>query len=319
MTITKNSYTRGEIAVLLLLAVFIAAALLYLGVQYYEQRQGRVGEPLSQFTYGQSFALGVVEGVTEFLPVSSTGHLELVSYFLDMQTPEAKRAVNAFNIVIQGAALLAIVGLYRKRVGEMIYGLFNRNDSGRKLLINLFVSFFPAAAVGLLFDDMIESYLFNPAAIAGALVVGGVLMIWLERRQRKTNGTGGLEIDAMTWRMALIVGIAQIFSMWPGTSRSMATILGAMIAGLSLPAAAEYSFLLALPTLGAASLYKLAKEASAIFDFASPGVFTVGMVVSAVVAALAVKGFIQFLARGGLAPFGYYRIILGVAVLWLIS
>ena len=254
MTNLKSTYTRGELVVLVALAVFILAALLYLGVQYAAQGQSDVAGQSLQFTYGQSFALGVVEGVTEFLPVSSTGHLELVSYFLDMHTPDAKRAVDAFNIVIQGAALLAIVGLYRKRVGEMIYGLFNRNDSGRKLSINLFVSFFPAAAVGLLFDDMIESYLFNPTAIAGALVVGGVLMIWLERRQRKANGTGGLGIDAMTWRMALIVGIAQIFSMWPGTSRSMATILGAMIAGLSLPAAAEYSFLLALPTLGAASL-----------------------------------------------------------------
>ncbi len=272
-----------------------------------------------QFTYSESIILGIVEGLTEFLPVSSTGHLELTSYWLQMDSKDAKDAVDSFNIVIQGAAILAIIGLYRKRVGEMWNGVFHAASSGRKLLINLIISFCPAAFVGLLFHHAIKEKLFNPTAIAGALIVGGVLMIVLEWHHRRKHGISGLEISQMSWRIALIIGIAQIASLWPGTSRSMTTILGALLAGLSLSAAAEYSFLLALPTIIAATLYELAKSYKEVFHHASPGVFTVGMIVSAIVAALAVKGFVRYLQRGGLSPFGWYRIIVGVVVLWLIS
>lgn len=302
--------------------IWIALAILTLGaivvMLMHEPTLTKPGTPV-QFTMEESYALGVVEGLTEFLPISSTGHLELVSEWMGMRSEELKDAVDAFNIVIQGAALLAIVGLYRKRVGEMINGIVKRDADGLRLLRNLFISFFPAAFIGLLFHKKIKAYLFNPEAIAGAMIVGGILMIVLELLHRRKVGTGGMKVAEVTWKVALIVGIAQIFSMWPGTSRSMATMLGAMLAGMSLADSAEYSFLLALPTLGAASVYDFAKSYHIIFQHASTPIFLIGMATSAMVAALAVKGFISFLQRGGLAPFGYYRIAAGIAVLFLIS
>ena len=198
-------------------------------------------------------------------------------------------------------------------------GVVHADPAGRKLILNLFISFCPAAFVGVLFHHAIKEKLFNPTSIAGALIVGGILMIILERIHRKKSGTSGVSVGEVTWKMALIIGIAQIASLWPGTSRSMATILGGMLAGLSLAAAAEYSFLLALPVILAATVFELAKSYKEVFHHASIGVFTVGMVASAVVAAFAVKGFVKFLQRGGLSPFGWYRIAAGILVLWFVS
>lgn len=266
------------------------------------------------FTVWQAVLLGVVEGLTEFLPVSSTGHLILVSRAFGLE----KGAIDAFNIVIQGAALFAIIGLYWKRSKSLLDGLLGKNPEGKKLFTFLIISFIPAAVIGLMFDDVIEEQLFHTIPIAFALIVGGILMIFIEKKYKK-QFTNGITIDSMTWKIALVIGIAQIFSMWPGTSRSMATIIGALVAGMSLPAAAEYSFLLALPTLGAASLYKLVSSGKEIFQLASPGVIILGMLVSAVTAAIAVKGFVAFLSKGGLSPFGYYRIALGILILWWVG
>lgn len=275
------------------------------------------GVPQNQnaaFTYWHAIVLGIVEGVTEFLPISSTGHLILVSRAFNLD----KGAVDAFNIVIQGAALFAIIGLYWNRSKAIIAGIFGKNEEGKKLFFFLIISFLPAAIVGLLFEDLIEEKLFHSTPIALALIVGGILMIGIEWMLRK-NKKSGITIESMTWKIALMIGIAQIVSMWPGTSRSMATIVGAILAGMSLSAAAEYSFLLALPTLGAAALYKLIAYGREIFELAHWSVIILGMLVSAVTAAIAVKGFVAFLTRGGLTPFGYYRILLGILVLWWIE
>ncbi|MCX7834659.1 MAG: undecaprenyl-diphosphate phosphatase [bacterium] len=266
------------------------------------------------FNYWHAILLGMIEGLTEFLPISSTGHLILASRAFGLE----KGAIDAFNIVIQGAALFAILGLYWERAKSMMWGLVGKNEQGKSLFLYLLISFLPAAIIGVLFDEMIEERLFHSIPIALALIVGGLLMIGFEMINKRRKVVG-VPIESMTWKMALVIGIAQIFSMWPGTSRSMATILGALIAGMSLPAAAEYSFLLALPTLGAASLYKLITAGREIFQLAHWSVILLGMIVSAFTAAVAVKGFVAFLSRGGLTPFGYYRIILGIVVLWWIG
>jgi undecaprenyl-diphosphatase len=216
----------------------------------------------------QAIILGLVEGITEYLPVSSTGHLILASALLGLDDPETKSAVDAFNIVIQGGAILAVVGLYFPRIVQMLRGLAGRDRAGMSLLLNLFVAFLPAAFFGFLLDDFIEAHLFHTAPVLLALFVGGLWMIWIDRWRRRNEFMGehaailpgGDTIDRLTPVQALAIGLFQCVAMWPGTSRSMMTIAGGMLVGLKPRQAAEFSFLLGLPTLGAACLYKLAKN-----------------------------------------------------------
>ena len=263
----------------------------------------------------QAAVLGVVEGLTEYLPVSSTGHLILTSHVMGLDRPGRAGAVEAFEIVIQLGAILAVVGLYRARVGQMLAGLVGRNTQGLHLVGLLAVAFLPAAGVGLLLHKSIKEYLFGPAAVAAALAAGGVAMIvaeWLFRARR--SDAARTAIDTMTFRQALIVGLAQCLSLWPGMSRSMVTILAGLAIGLDRVAAAEFSFLLALPTLGAATLYEGFKSRSELLASAGVDGLFVGLVVSGVVAALAVRGFVKWLTRHGLMPFGVYRILVAGAV-----
>jgi undecaprenyl-diphosphatase len=273
--------------------------------------------------------LGVVEGVTEYLPVSSTGHLVLASSLLGLNEPaERKHAVDAFNIVVQGGAILAVLGLYWPSVLRMVRGVLGRDNGGFMLLVNLVIAFLPAAAIGFALKDWIEATLFHPWPVIAALVVGGVFMIWLDwwrcgrlSRPRYHARASGTMYD-MTPRQALIVGLMQVVAMWPGTSRSMMTITGAMVAGLKPRQAAEFSFLLGVLTLGAASAYTLAKNLHEARSTNTPNMFgvlgwtpvLVGLVVAAVSAGLAVKWLVGFLTRHGLAPFGWYRIVLGVVL-----
>jgi undecaprenyl-diphosphatase len=294
----------------------------------------------------QAVILGVVEGVTEYLPVSSTGHLILVSTLLgleDPSKPEIKHAVDVFNIVIQGGAILAVLGLYWSRVVQMLRGLVGRDSAGLRLAINLVVAFLPAAIVGKLAHDWIEAHLFYAGPVVGALIVGGVYMMVIDawRRRvivRKARAAGGapsdesavgLGVEDVTIGKALVIGLMQCCGMWPGTSRSMMTITGGYLMGLRPAAAAEFSFLLGLPTLGAATLYSLYKNFShgqadggatggEVFRTLGTGPVVIGVVVSAVGAAVAVKWLVGFLNRQGLTPFGWYRIVLGVAMLGLI-
>ena len=259
----------------------------------------------------QAALLGAVEGLTEFLPISSTGHLILVAHAMQLTS----RVMSDFEIVIQGGALLAVLWLYRDRVLEALRGATQPGSAGRRLLLGLIVAFLPAAIVGLLLHHKIEEHLFGPLPVAGALFVGGVAMVILER-QRRAKGVLPRydQVDGIPIRVAFLIGLAQCLSLWPGTSRSMVTILAGLFLGCSAVAAAEFSFLLALPTLGAATAYDLLKSHAELMAL-GPGVMIVGIVVAAVVAGIAIKSFIQWLTKHGLTPFGWYRIALGLVLL----
>lgn len=264
--------------------------------------------------------LGVVEGLTEFLPVSSTGHLILVSQWLGLyDDPAAKAGVDAFEIVIQSGALLAVLGIYLPSVASMLRGAAGRDPAGRNLLLQLIAGFLPAAVIGLLAGGWIKEHLFGIGPVIFALAAGGVLMIaveWHHARKAGTAETLRLEkpIGAMTWRAALVIGCAQCLAMWPGTSRSMMTIVAARLLGFQPRAAAQFSFLLALPTLGAATAHDLLQEGPMLLQASGGPGLAVGMIVSCVVAWVAVQGFLAFLNRHGMAVFGWYRIALALVL-----
>jgi undecaprenyl-diphosphatase len=258
--------------------------------------------------------LGLVEGLTEYLPVSSTGHLILVSYFLGAQDEGDK----AFDIVIQLGAILAVVIHYRALLGERIRGLFEKRPEAWRLLLALALGFAPAAVVGVALRKIIKQRLFGPVPVAAALIVGGIVMIVIERLRRSRNWTGADGWDAVTPKRALFIGLGQCFSLWPGASRSMCTIVAGQLAGLSTATAAEFSFLLALPTLGAATLYEMYKSRGELFVSVGASQLLVGLLVSFFVAWAVIAGFLRYLRHGSLAVFGYYRIAVALVVLLLL-
>ena len=280
----------------------------------------------------QAIILGLVEGITEYLPISSTGHLILTTALLGLDEPSGKSAIDAFLIVIQGGAILAVLGLYRARVVQMIRGLWGKDQVGRRLLINLFVAFLPAAILGPLLADTIERYLFRPVPVIAALTLGGVVMILLgpwQRRFFRPNEAGDgahahkfIDIEHLTWRLALVIGLLQCVAMWPGTSRSMITIVGGMIIGLRPKHAAEFSFLLALPTLGGACVYKglgnFLGTGPNMFEVLGATELIVGILVATIAAAFAVKWLVSYLSRHDLAVFGWYRLVLSAVFAVLI-
>ncbi|MCH2133311.1 MAG: undecaprenyl-diphosphate phosphatase [Phycisphaerales bacterium] len=262
--------------------------------------------------------LGIVEGITEYLPVSSTGHLILASSLLGLDTGESADSVSDLLIVIQGGAILAVLGLYWPRVKSMIRGGLGRDPKGLRLLINICIAFAPAAIVGPLLNDWIETQLMHPVPVLVALAGGGVLMIIIGRgRSSSTRDLTDLTITA-----ALLIGLLQLLAMWPGVSRSMITIVAGMAVGLRASRAAEFSFLLGLPTLGGACVYSLMKNLSGdgpnLFEELGWFNVIVGIVVATVSAAIAVKWLVGYLNRNGLAVFGWYRIgltiVLGILV-----
>jgi undecaprenyl-diphosphatase len=280
-----------------------------------------------------AIVLGLVEGITEYLPVSSTGHLEITADLLKLKTsPQAAAAVNTFNIVVQGGAILAVLGLYFPRFVQMLRGLMGKDNAGFRLLVNIAIAFIPAAVVGVLLKKKIEAYLFHPWPVVAAFIVGGVYMIVVEARRSgrwgspKWNYDRGGTVDDITPGQALMIGCMQILAMWPGTSRSMMTITGGYFAKLKPAAAAEFSFLLGMPTLLAATVLTLGLDLwhshkdhePAFYTQLGVGPVVIGMVVAAVSAIVAVRWLVGFLNKHGLTAFGVYRILLGVALIGLI-
>lgn len=254
----------------------------------------------------KALILGVVEGLTEFLPVSSTGHLILIGDLLSFNDDKSI----VFKIFIQLGAILGVVWDYRARIGRLITGLHRPHE--QRFVLNLSIAFLPAAVVGLLMEDYIDAHLFNSLTVAGALIVGGILILLIERlplrvRVESMENLGPLD--------ALKIGVAQMFALFPGVSRSGATIMGGLLVGLSRTAATEFSFFLAMPIMFAATIYKLVKNLDSL-NIADVPVFAVGFMFSFISALIVVKIFLRYIANHDFTAFAIYRIVLGAAVLW---
>ena len=269
----------------------------------------------------QALLLGLVEGITEYLPVSSTGHLILTSWLLGLSSDASrKEAIDAFEIVIQGGAILAVLGLYRARVAAMVKGLAGGDHAGRALFLKLVVAFMPAAVLGLLFNKSIKSHLFLPVPVLIAIGGGGLLLLvlspWIKTLVAREQDEKD-DFSMLSYRHALAIGCMQALAMWPGMSRSMVTIVGGMLFGLSPRRSAEFSFLLGLPTLGAACAYELFKQrhdlGARVEELGGPIPIAVGMIVAAISAAIAVRWLVGYLSRGGFAIFGWWRVAVAAA------
>lgn len=283
--------------------------------------------PRVAMTLVDAVVLGVVEGVTEYLPVSSTGHLLLTQRLLGIGKAEDERvAAEAYAVCIQVGAILAVLGLYFGRVKSVVRGVCGGDAAGLRLGVHLAVAFFPAALIGLTAGDWIKATLFGGGRwglwpVVAAWFLGGVLILLVHRRLAKAEDAAvpRAPLEAMTLRMALLIGLVQCVAMWPGVSRSLATILGGVVAGLGLGAAVEFSFLLGLITLTASTLHDALKHGGtmlAVYGWVTP---VVGMLVAMLSAAAAVRWMVRYLQRHGLAIFGYYRILLALGTAVLLS
>ena len=298
-----------------------------------------------RLTYSDALILGLVEGITEYLPISSTGHLIITNRLLalDSDAPVVDdsgqpvkveengnqrnytigEAAYAYAIVIQAGAIAAVCFLYWRTLMAMLMGIFGKNPEGRKLAIYLLAAFIPAAIAGLLLDSWIEAALGNNViAVAGALITGAFVMLWVERWRRRTHpDTPSVEDDIgftqLTLGKSVVIGCLQCFALFPGTSRSMATIVGGYVVGLSPARAAEFSFLLGLITLSAASGYKFLSDGPEMMAALHPGPVLIGVLVAFVSAALAIKWLVGYLCKHGLALFAWYRIALAAAIFLL--
>ena len=251
--------------------------------------------------------LGLVEGLTEFLPVSSTGHLIIAGALLDFNDDKGK----VFEVAIQFGAILAVCWEYRQRLTRVGRQLLGGEVAGIRFTLNLMTAFLPAAILGFLFSSKIKTFLFNPVSVASAFIVGGLLILWAERREHRIVCD---HVDKMSGKLALKVGFMQALALIPGTSRSGATIIGGLFLGLSRPAATEFSFFLAMPTIFAATVYELVKYRALLHASDLP-LFLVGFVVSFLSAILAVRGLLRYISQHDFAIFAYYRLVFGVMVL----
>jgi undecaprenyl-diphosphatase len=255
----------------------------------------------------KALVMGIVEGLTEFLPVSSTGHLIITGDILNFLQKEQR---GVFEIFIQLGAILAVCWEYRRKLFHVVAGLPTDRDS-RRFIGNVLIAFVPAGILAALFGSAIKSHLFAPVPVAIAFVVGAFVIIWAERRKHTVRVQ---EVDAMTWKDALKVGFAQCFALIPGTSRSGSSIIGGLFFGLSRKAATEFSFLLAIPTLTAAALYDLYKHRT-LLDADMAGLLAIGFVVSFISALFAVRGLLRYISRHDFTIFAWYRIAFGALVL----
>jgi undecaprenyl-diphosphatase len=256
--------------------------------------------------YWKAVILGIVEGLTEFLPISSTGHLILTAALLHFNDDKAK----VFQMVIQTGAILAVIWEYRARFASALGGL-GRDAAANRFALNIMVAFVPAVVLGLLFGNYIKTVLFKPVPVAIAFIVGGLIILWAERREHRILCEA---VDDMGFMDALKIGLAQCAALIPGTSRSGATIIGGLLFGLSRRAATEFSFFLAVPTLIGAAAYDLYKH-RALLAWSDMGLFSVGLAVSCVVAFLCIRWLLRYIMRHDFTVFAWYRIVFGVVVL----
>lgn len=251
--------------------------------------------------------MGIVEGLTEFLPISSTGHLILAGSLLGFDDDRAK----VFDIAIQTGAILAVVMVYWQKLRSTFTSLPTSANS-RKLVLNVLIGFFPAVVLGLVFGKVIKENLFNPVVVATSFIIGGFVILWAEKRQQREVRV--VKVDDMTPLDALKVGLAQCLAMIPGTSRSGATIIGGMLMGLSRQSATDFSFFLAIPTLVGAGAYSLYKE-RALLSAADAPMFATGLLFSFLSAWICVRWLLRYIANHSFTPFAWYRIAFGIVVL----
>ena len=255
--------------------------------------------------------MGIVEGLTEFLPVSSTGHLILVGSLIGF-TDSAVKSAKLFEIVIQAGAIVAVIIVYWQRVREALAGVVVGDARQRRFVLNVLIGFLPAAILGVLFSKAIKAHLFTPAVVATTFILGAFVILWAERRPASTVRINS--VDELTPLDALKVGLAQSLALVPGTSRSGATIIGGMLFGLSRKVATDFSFFLAIPVLIGASVYSLWKERASLTSADLP-VLVVGTLVSFIVAWVVVRWLLKFIATHSFVPFAWYRIAFGIVVL----
>lgn len=258
-------------------------------------------------TSWQAVLLGLVEGITEYLPVSSTGHLLVAERLLGLPETEATKA---YAVVIQAGAILAVLGLYAQRIKGMAEGVIGRNPEGRTLALHLILAFIPAVVLGGLFDDTIEAVLFGAWPIVIAWAVGGVAILAFFREPRAE----GLALSSLTAKSALLIGLAQCVAMWPGTSRSFATIVGGLLVGLSMPAAVEFAFLLGLITLGAATCLKALKSGDVLMAEVGMTNIVIGLATAGISATIAVKWMVGWIQQRGMGVFGIWRLVAALLV-----
>lgn len=252
--------------------------------------------------------MGLIEGATEFLPVSSTGHLIVTASLINFWTPEKR---HVFEVAIQLGAILAVCYQYRQRLINVTQGLFTGQAAAWTFATNILIAFLPAAIIGLFARDFIKAYLFNPVSVAIALVIGGFIILYAEKRQHQVTVP---EVDDMKPLDALKLGLAQCCALIPGTSRSGATIIGGLFFGLSRKAAAEFSFFLAIPTMVAATFYDVYKSRDA-FVLADFPVFAVGFIAAFIAGLIVVRTLVVYVSNHSFAVFGYYRIVFGCFIL----
>lgn len=261
----------------------------------------------------KAFLLGIVEGVTEFLPVSSTGHLILVGAWIDFASTESK----VFEVVIQLGAILAVIWIFRWRLVQLASGALRRDPVELAFVRNLAIAFMPAAVIGAIFISQIKALFFHPGVVSVALIVGGVIMLWVERPQAQKAAPRAMSLETISWRQALAVGFAQCLAMIPGTSRSGSTIIGGMLAGIERKTATEFSFFLAIPTMLGAAVYDTYRHGSELSQ-ADMMAIVVGFTMAFLSALVVVKAVLSYVSRYTYRPFGWYRIVLGLVVAYLI-
>lgn len=271
-----------------------------------------------ELTVLQAVILGLVEGLTEYLPVSSTGHLLVTNELLGLNsTAESEAAIETYAICIQVGAIIAVLFLYWERIRQMLDGMFGRSDEGRKILTAVIIAFGFTAVIGLAAEETIKERLFGVGPVAAAWIVGGLVILVLSR-------TGwfdkvGRELGTLTWQNAVVIGVMQALAMWPGVSRSMITIIAAVLVGLSLRAAVEFSFLLGLLTLSAATAYEGLQGGEELIDTFGVGTPLVGLVLAFISAMAAVKWMVAWLTEKGFEIFGWYRVGVGMLALILLA